>query len=595
MRRQTEERVYQGIPVSRGIAFGPAHVMARGFSSPEVHPIPASQVPREQERFKRALERTKRQLEALRTQIEGISGEDEGRIFEAHLMFLEDHTVLDRVYEAIDSRRQNAEYSFYAVMQTFLEAMRRVPDPYLRERTADIEDVCQRVMRNFAPEEETGLPHKPDHQHVLVAYDLSPSDTASIDRQNVLGFATEVGSSNSHTAILARSLGLPGVVGLKNAVFNLVALEPCILDGFNGRLIANPTPETTAYYHDLKREKDRLVTALDQLREAETVTRDGRRIILSANIEFEHEMGFVERSGAEGIGLFRTEFFLLEREECPDEDEQAALYSRIAQRVAPHGVIFRTLDAGGDKVPGEPLSEPEPNPFLGWRGIRYSLSRPELFKEQLRAILRASQAGRVGVMFPLVSGLVEVRRAKRLIAQCRDELARRGIPVESHVEVGVMVEVPSAAMVAADIAAEVDFLSIGTNDLIQYTVAVDRVNPRVAELYRPTHPGVVRLIKTVIDGATKHKIWTGVCGEMAGDILYVPLLVGLGVDELSVGAPLVPLVKRAVRSLDFSECAALAKRALGMAQSGEILALCRQTAEAAYPELLEQVQFPAVR
>ncbi|NNM28783.1 MAG: phosphoenolpyruvate--protein phosphotransferase, partial [Akkermansiaceae bacterium] len=530
---QEKEIVYEGTPVSPGISFAPLHVVARGFASPEVYNIPEAMVPREQQRFREALELTKDQLDSLRTQIEQISGEEEGRIFEAHLLVLEDQTVLDRVFAAITERRQNAEYCFYAVVQTFLEAMRRIPDPYLRDRTADIEDVCKRVLRNFSPEEDEE--EEPDHQHILVAYDLSPSDTAAIDRNRVLGFVTEQGSNTSHTAILARSLGIPAVVGMRNAIFNLRTLTPAIIDGYEGRLIVYPSESTSRHYRKLLNEKAQMRLALDEIRDTETVTTDGRRLTLSANIEFEHELEVVKSSGAEGIGLFRTEFFLLEREEAPGEEEQAALYKRVAESVAPHEVIFRTLDAGGDKVPGEPLSEPEPNPFLGWRGIRFSLARRDLFKEQLRAILRAGASGRVGLMFPLVSGVTEVREAKKLVAECIEELEQRGEEYSADVEVGVMIEVPSAAMVAADIAAEVDFLSIGTNDLIQYTVAVDRINPRVASLYKSTHPGVVRLIKATVDGASKHGIWTGVCGEMAGDLELLPLLVGLGIDELSVG------------------------------------------------------------
>jgi phosphotransferase system enzyme I (PtsI) len=549
--------------------------------------VPPDHVEREQERFRQALETTKEQLDSRRSQIERISGEEEGRIFEAHLLVLEDRTVLDRVFKAIADRRQNAEYCFYAVMQTFLEAMRRVPDPYLRERTADIEDLCTRVLRNFSPDEDED--EQPDHQHLLVAYDLTPSDTAAMDRNSVLGFMTEMGSSNSHTAILARSLGIPAIVGLQNAVFNLRALTPAILDGYQGKLIVNPSEQTSRHYRKLLNEKAQLRLALDEIRETETVTADGRRLTLSANIEFEHEVDLVQASGAEGIGLFRTEFFLLERQESPDEEEQTSLYVRLAEKVAPHGVIFRTLDAGGDKVPGEPLSEPEPNPFLGWRGIRFSLARQDLFKEQLRAILRAGAHGRVGLMFPLVSGVTEVRAAKALLAECIEELRERDVAFDPQIEVGAMIEIPSAAMVAENIAAEVDFLSIGTNDLIQYTVAVDRINPRVASLYKPTHPGVIRLIKATVDGAATHGIWTGVCGEMAGDLELLPLLIGLGVDELSVGTQQVPLVKRAVRSLNHADCASLAVKALEAGDSATILDLCHKAAKSTYPDLLQQI------
>ncbi|MDA0766581.1 MAG: phosphoenolpyruvate--protein phosphotransferase [Verrucomicrobia bacterium] len=590
MPRERKEIIYQGTPVSRGIASGPLHIVARGFAAPEIYTIPPSHVSREQERFLAALERTKEQLRSLRTQIEEISGEEEGRIFEAHLMVLEDRTILNRVFEAINDRHQNAEYSFYAVIQTFLEAMRRIPDPYLRERTVDIEDVCKRVLRNFSAEPEASMPDQPEHQHILVAYDLNPSDTAAMDRNHVLGFATEVGSINSHTAILARSLGIPAIVGLQNAIFNLHALTPAILDGYTGKLIINPSDETRARYAVLQKEKRRLQKALQKLRDTKTVTTDGRHITLSANIEFEQELPLVAASGAEGIGLFRTEFFLLEREECPSEDEQTELYTRLAQSVRPHPIIIRTLDAGGDKVPGEPLTEPEPNPFLGWRGIRFSLARRDLFKEQLRAILRAGAEGAVSIMFPLISGLREIREAKALLAECIEELTARGVPFNPKIDIGAMIEVPSAAIMAEQIAAEVDFLSIGTNDLIQYTLAVDRINPRVSDLYKPGHPAVVRLIKSTVAGADKAGIWTGVCGELAGDLLYLPLLVGLGIDELSVGTQQVPIVKQAVRHLSYKDCQALAHSCLRVSETREVIALCQSLAEEAYPDLLRQMQ-----
>jgi len=581
-----KETIYVGTPVSRGIVFGPVHVIARGFAAPEVYPI--ANTARETERFKDALARTRKQLEELRKHMESLSGNEEGRIFEAHMLVLEDPVVLTGVPKAIEERGQNAEYCFYAVMQNQLESMRRIPDPFFRDRTTDIEDVCQRVLRNFDAEHEEPAPDEPDHQHLLVAYDLTPSATAAMDRHQVLGFATEQGSLTSHTAILARSLGIPAVVGLKNAVFNLRALAPCILDGYEGKLISNPAPETVAKYRELEEQHQRRRKELDKLRDLEASTADGHTITLSANIEFEHEVDLVTRSGAEGVGLFRTEFFLLEHEECPDEEEQAALYSRVAARIAPNEVIFRTLDAGGDKVPGEPLSEPEPNPFLGWRGIRFSLDRKDLFKEQLRAILRAGTSGRVGVMFPLISGVGEVRQAKSLLAECIDELKERGVDFNPDIAIGAMIEVPSAAMVAAEIAAEVDFLSIGTNDLVQYTVAVDRVNPRVAKLYRSAHPGIIRLIKHVVEGASQHKIWTGVCGEMAGDLTLLPLLIGLGIDELSVGAPLVPLVKQAVRMLDLAECSELAQKCLLASETQHVVDLCREFATRIYPDLMQE-------
>ncbi|MBC8127576.1 MAG: phosphoenolpyruvate--protein phosphotransferase, partial [Gloeobacteraceae cyanobacterium ES-bin-144] len=510
------------------------HVIARGFSAPDVYEIEESEVAREQERFKQAVEITKRQLIELQSRLEDLAGDNESGIFEAHVMMIEDKAVVSRVLNAISNRLQNAEYAFYAVMQNFLEAMRRIPDPFLRERTADIEDVAQRVLRNFSSDGDTRQ-QGPDDRHILVAFDLAPSDTASMNRRHVLGFATEQGSVNSHTAILARAFGIPAVVGIEGVVIDVVALTPVILDGYTGKLILHPSAATLGRYLKLSDEKAKVRSSLDAKRGAATETIDGRALTVSANIEIVDELPLVKRSGAKGIGLYRTEFMLLNGEEMPDENQQTEIYAKVAREMAPHTVIIRTLDAGGDKLPVEPLTDPEPNPFLGWRGIRVSLARPAMFREQIRAVLKASAFGKVAVMFPMISGLSEVWRSKEMVRRCMDELDKEGIPFDHDMPVGIMIEVPAAALCADLLAPEVDFFSIGTNDLIQYTVAVDRVNPHVADLYRPTHPAVIRLIKRTIDAGTDNGIWTGICGEMAGDIRLTPLLIGLGVEELSVG------------------------------------------------------------
>ncbi|MCP5545658.1 MAG: phosphoenolpyruvate--protein phosphotransferase [Akkermansiaceae bacterium] len=580
------EVIYEGIPASPGIAIAPVHVIARGFTAPDVYEIEESEVEGEQKRFREAIEITKKQLRELQARLEDLSGENESGIFEAHVMMLEDRAVVERVAQAIAKRQQNAEYAFYAVMQNFLEAMRRIPDPFLRERTADIEDVAQRVLRNFAPESEPR--HQgPEDRHILVAYDLAPSDTASMNRRHVMGFATEQGSVNSHTAIVARAFGIPAVVGLEGAVIDVVTLSPAILDGYAGKLILHPTRETLERYLNLSDAKAKVRTSLEAMRGAATDTTDGRAITVSANIEIVDELPLVKRSGAKGIGLYRTEFFLLNGEEMPDENGQAEVYSKIVREMAPHQVIIRTLDAGGDKVPVEPLTDPEPNPFLGWRGIRVSLDRPAMFREQIRAVLRASAAGKVAIMFPMVSGLSEVWRAKEMIRHSMDDLNKEGIPFDPDMPVGVMIEVPAAALCADLLAPEVDFFSIGTNDLIQYTVAADRVNPHVADLYRPTHPAVIRLIRRTIDAANDNGIWTGICGEMAGDIRLTPLLIGLGVEELSVGPQQVPRVGQAIRSLSFAECAAMADDALRNTRSQAILDLSMEIARKRYGELLD--------
>jgi phosphotransferase system enzyme I (PtsI) len=582
----SQEITYTGIAASPGIAVGPIHVIARGFSAPEIYEISEEDIADEQKRFDEAVAITKKQLTELQQRLESLAGNADSEIFEAHVMLLEDNALLSRVSDAIAKRQQNAEYAFYAVMQNFLEAMRRIPDPYLRERTADIEDVCQRVLRNFQVDDE--IEHEaPDGKHILLAYDLSPSDTASMNRRHLLGFATEQGSVNSHTAILARSFGIPAVVGLGASVIQVTALTPGVIDGYAGKLILNPTPETLAKYVELSADKERQLTELDAKRDEATETIDGRAVTLSANIEFLEELHQVKRSGAKGVGLYRTEFLLLNGKEMPDEAEQQKAYTRVAQEVAPDMVIVRTLDAGGDKLPIEPLTEPEPNPFLGWRGIRVSLSRPAMFRDQLRAILRSSNYGKLAIMFPLVSGLTELLQAREVLKRCMDELDAEGIPFDPEIPVGVMIEVPSAAVCADLLAPHSDFFSIGTNDLIQYTVAVDRVNPHVASLYKPTHPAVIRLIKKTVDAANDHGIWTGVCGEMAGDIRLTPLLIGLGVEELSVSPKILPRVGQVIRSLDFAQCKATAEEALRQTNSISIMDLTLAVARERYPDLLD--------
>jgi phosphotransferase system enzyme I (PtsI) len=586
-REPEREIIYEGIPASPGIAISPVHVIARGFSAPEVYEIDEEDVEGEQQRFRDAVELTKQQLVELQNRLESLAGDAEQAIFEAHVMLLEDKAVTEKVIEAIGKRQQNAEYAFYAVMQNFLEAMRRISDPYLRERTADIEDVSQRVLRNFRPDEEL-RPAMPDDRHILVAYDLSPSDTASMDRKHVLGFATEQGSVNAHTAILARALGIPAVVGLDGAVIDILALAPAILDGYTGKLILHPSEETRRHYDELQASKERVRTALDKMRGKATQTTDGRALTVSANIELVSELSLVKGSGAKGVGLYRTEFLLLNSggAETPDELQQEEVYARVAKAMAPHPVIIRTLDAGGDKLPVEP-TDPEPNPFLGWRGIRVSLSRPAMFRDQLRAILRASAKGKVAVMFPLISGLSEVRQGREMLNRCMDELDKEGVPFDPKLPMGIMIEVPSAAVCADILAPEVDFFSIGTNDLIQYTVAVDRVNPHVADLYRPTHPAVIRLIKRTIDAGLDNGIWTGICGEIAGDIRLTPLLIGLRVEELSVGPLQVSRVGEAIRSLSHADCAAMAGEALKLSNSQAIMDLSLGLARAHYGELLD--------
>lgn len=579
------ERRLSGQPVSPGIAMGVLRVEARGCEAPVTRMILPTEMEAEWQRFELALSRTESELQSLKARVEKLSGATEAAIFDAHLLFLRDRTIMSKLRKEFPSRMQNIDAVYYAVVQNFMEVMRRVDDPYLRSRVVDIADVLQRVLKNMSPaEEKPGTRTLCEHcPCVLAAYDLTPSDTADLDPNKVLGFVTETGSAVSHTAILARSLGLPAVVAVPRLVMDSRAGQQVILDGYNGELILNPTPETRDYYRALQQEKDKAYQALVDMRDLPSETLDGRHIRLAANVEFAHEYDAIRRSGAEGVGLFRTEFFLLGGDSIPDEEMQYEHYRALVESCAPHEVIFRTLDSGGDKLPFEVLDEKEDNPFLGWRGIRVSLSRPEIFKEQLRAILRASAHGKVGVMFPMVSGLTEVREVHELLEECRAELRARNLAFDENMRVGIMIEVPSAAMMSDVLARYVDFFSIGTNDLTQYTIAVDRVNYRVASMFRSTHPGVIRLMRQTINAG----IPTAVCGEMGADIKLLPLLVGLGATELSVGTHLLPLVRYAIRHLNYEECRAMAEEALQSEDSYTIRALSKALAKKSYPGLFE--------
>ena len=585
----TEETWLQGIPVSPGIALGKIKIQISGSREPVAYDISPEEVDAELVRFHRALQTTADQIRTLRERMIQISGEKDASIFDAHILLLQDKVILQQVQTELVKRLQNVEHIFYVVMQNYMEVLRRVDDPYLRAKTADMEDVMQRVINNLRSTEPPEDEEEAEKDQVLVAYDLTPSDTAAMDASLIHGFATEMGSSVSHTAILARSMGIPAVVGLEQALLRVESHSPAILDGYKGVLILKPTKETEEYYHRLQVEKEKAYKALEALRGLPTITRDGRNIRLSVNVEFPHEYSGIKEVGAEGVGLFRTEFFLLGNPSgMPDEEEQTRYYRKLAEGCSPHGVIFRTLDSGGDKLPCEQLRAPEPNPFLGWRGIRVSLSRPELFKQQLRAILRAcADTPGCGVMFPMVSGYTEVVTAKHILQECREELERKNIPYARDLKVGIMIEVPSAAIMTDVLAREVDFFSIGTNDLTQYTIAVDRVNNRVANMFRPTHPAVKRIMGMTITAGERENIPTAICGEMAGDITLLPLLIGLGATSMSVGVHLVPIIRYAIRNLDYGQCRDMAQKALQAPNSRAIVDLSTTLARKSYPALFE--------
>jgi phosphoenolpyruvate-protein phosphotransferase (PTS system enzyme I) len=580
-----KETRIQGVGVSPGFARGALYVIEDDRDDVARHRIEPSEVSKEIGRFETALIQTRSQILEMQERIAQSIGAKDAGIFDAHLLVVEDRTLIDEVLRKLQADLCNVEFVFQEVATNYANTLSEIDDPYLRERALDIQDVTRRVVRNLqgkAPKDFLRL----THPHILVAHNITPSDTATMNRQYVLGLATDLGSRTSHTAIMARSLNIPAVVGLHDASEKLKSGREVLLDGYNGLLILDPTPETLWHYGELEQKRSLVAQQLSGLRETKSTTRDGRHIVLSANIELPDEVEAAPRNGAEGIGLYRTEFLYLNRTALPSEEEQYATYRKVAEQVKPHPLIIRTFDLGGDKLAGALDGSDELNPFLGHRAIRFSLERVDIFKAQLRAIIRASAVGNVKVMFPMISGLEELNSALEVFHECKTELHKEGHTFDPKTEVGAMIEIPSAAMCAERLAREIDFFSIGTNDLIQYALAVDRTNEHVAHLYEPTHPAVVRLLKMVAEAAHAHKIWVGVCGEMAGDLALTPLLLGLGMDELSVGASLVPRVKRAVQSLSHTECQKLVADIMELDTPSAILARCTELAQARYGEVL---------
>jgi phosphotransferase system enzyme I (PtsI) len=577
---------FEGAGVSPGIACGRVHVVRDEFDEVMRYRIASSQVADEISRFETALIQTRMQILEMQQRIAESIGAKDAAIFDAHLLVVEDRTLIDEVLRKLETDLCNVEWIFQEVATRYAETLNKIDDPYLRERALDIQDVTKRVIRNLqgkAPKTFLAL----TEQHILIAHNLTPSDTASMNRAKVLGIATDLGSRTSHAAILARSLNIPAVVGLHDITAKLETGQQVLLDGHDGCLIVDPTSETLARYAGIESRRAKVTAQLKELRETTSTTRDGRHIVLSANIELPEDVDAVAANGAEGIGLYRTEFLYLNRTTLPTEDEQYKIYRRVAEHVRPNPLIIRTFDLGGDKLaPGTVDITDELNPFLGWRAIRFCLENVEIFKTQLRAILRATVAGNVKIMFPMISGLDELRRAIAILGECKEELRSAKIDAAEKVEIGAMVEIPSAAICASVLAPEVDFFSIGTNDLIQYALAVDRVNEKIAHLYEPTHPAILRLLKMIADAGHAHNIWVGVCGEMAGDIALVPLLLGLGMEELSTAAILVPRVKRAVQSLSISECRELVEETFKLNTASEILARCLELANKRYGDLL---------
>ncbi len=580
------ETIFQGLGVSPGIA--EAEVVVHWQSEEEIplRDIRPEDIPGEIARFEAALIATRQELLEIQQRIAGAIGAADASIFDAHLLVVEDRTLIDEALRGLERDLHNIESVFHRVAEKYCRTLAAIDDPYLQERVVDVEDVTRRILRHLLGKSREEL-HKLDRPHIIVARNLTPSDTALINRDLVRGFVTEQGSRTSHSAIMARSLGIPAIVALPGICTKLTTGDHVLLDGYSGKLIVSPSEQSRWEYGRIAQHKVDVEHSLEAIRSTTSRTVDGRHIILSANIELPGEIDSVHASGAEGIGLFRTEFLFLNKSVPPSEDEQYEAYKFVAERCAPHGVIIRTLDVGGDKLMHLPDQPQEDNPFLGCRAIRLCLAQPELFKTQLRAILRAGAHGQVRLMYPMIGQVDEIRRANALLEECKNELSARGVPHRPDLDIGCMIELPAAALISDQLAREVKFFSVGTNDLVQYTMAVDRGNERITHLYQPTHPAVLRLLAMTAKAAHDNGIWIGLCGEMASEIHLTPLLIGLGMDELSVVTSAVPRVKKAVQSLDAKACGEMACQASAMTDPAAIEDFCRTYANKHYPDLFD--------
>ncbi|MBP2641319.1 MAG: Phosphotransferase system enzyme [Firmicutes bacterium] len=559
--------MWSGIAASPGIAIG------------KILLLPNKIVPEEKQKkhddpqraFEQALLASKEELITLREQVARTNGEEMAAVFDAHLLMLDDPSLIETVNQAM---RDGADVvtAVQETIQNLSLMFSGLEDEYMQERAADVRDIGQRLLGHLTGASAMDWSALTEPV-IVIAHDLTPSDTAQFNPEMIYGFATEIGGKTSHSAIAARMMGIPAVVGIKELLKGARSGELAIVDGEAGQLIVNPTQQQLVQYEAKFRQSRDFCAGMDSFQELPAVTVDRQRIGIAANIGWVRDVESALQYGAEGIGLYRTEFLFMNRETAPTEEEQYIAYKTVLENMAGRPVVIRTLDVGGDKQIGYLNMPAEKNPFLGWRAIRMCLDRPELFKIQLRALWRAGRYGDLKIMFPMISNLDELRRAKELLLQAREELVAEGKMVAGSISVGMMIEIPSAALIADQLAPEVDFFSIGSNDLIQYTMGVDRMNESINHLYQPLHPAILRLISMVIDAAHRQGKWVGMCGEMAGDLTCVPVLVGLGLDEFSISASDIPGVKKLVRTLSGRKCREVAAKCLAAGTAADIRAL----------------------
>jgi len=576
--------ILKGIPASPGIAIGRTFLFDTSKFMVSSKRIRESDIPGEIARFEEALIKTRAEILNIQEKITREMGTYHAEIFNAHLLVLEDRMLIEEVIERLKKEHKCVESIFAKVLDKYISVFSKMDDEYLRERISDIDDIGKRILKNLLGEKEKSLSEL-KQKVIVVAYDLSPSETATMHKKHVMGFVTDIGGRTSHTAIMAKSLEIPAVVGLEKATAKIRPGDTLIIDGNEGVIIVNPDRPTLKKYQIRQGLFVKFEKTFINLKNKPAQTLDGHRVEISANIESPEEIDSVISHGAEGIGLYRTEYFYMNRRDLPSEDEQFGAYKKVVTKLSGRSVIVRTLDLGGDKFLSQLEVPHEMNPFLGWRAIRFCLARPEIFKVQLRAILRASAFGNIKLMFPMISGIEELRQAISVLDEAKKELRARKVKFNEKIGVGAMIEIPSAALTCDLLAKEVDFFSIGTNDLIQYSLAIDRVNEKIAYLYKPTHPAVLRLIRNIIDAGHKQKIWVGLCGEMAGEPGFGLILLGLGLDEFSMSPVVIPEVKYIIRNVKFKDAKEIAEKALSLPTSEEVDSFVSKKLDELIPKL----------
>ncbi|HXZ36895.1 MAG TPA: phosphoenolpyruvate--protein phosphotransferase [Thermodesulfobacteriota bacterium] len=582
-REPKKTQVIKGIGVTPQIIMGKAYLVDRGKIEAPARVLPENQVPWEIERFRDAVEESKKQLRSAKEKLLHEDAVGPTYILDAHLLLLEDKNVIQSTRETIEQSWINSEWALKINLDRLRKIFDSIDDDYLKSRKTDLDYIEQRILRNLTGRGTEALSQIKE-EVIVVAHDLSPADTAQMAKDKITAFVTDVGGTTSHTAIMARSLEIPAVVGSETATHSVNTGDTLIVDGITGVVVVNPSPEIIQEYMDRNRTRQRIERELFLFRDLPAETLDGFRVNVLANIELVEEIPAVLDHGAEGIGLYRTEYLYLNRKELPTEEDHFQAYKTVVKAIAPHPAVIRTLDIGGDKFISHLELAEEMNPAMGLRAIRFSLKEPEIFKVQLRAMLRASVYGKVKILLPMISGVREIREVKKTLNEVRLSLTAERIPYDPKVEIGIMMEVPSAATISDILAKEVDFFSIGTNDLIQYTLAIDRVNEYVTHLYEPLHPAILRLVRQVVKAAHDAGIRVAMCGEMAGDPLYVPVLLGLELDDLSMNVLSIFRVKKILRAYTLRECKELVEASLGLSTPEEIEALVRASLHRKFPE-----------